>query len=257
MPRKQREIQFFPEGIAWDSSPYEPRSYILTHDPPLKSHANKLKTPQQTSFSSFGGIEWHTPRWWLVSFPPTPNWCIAFHKWAAQLPFPIKTSRQISFPASRYLRDGFKIRLTRLPCLKAILLSFPRLRNIETLSNLLRSVLLLSPGKWYFISPIMHADVATQAAGCQPLYQGDDDEARLHIKVGGWVSSLMCVCVCVRVYLQDSYIVCKCVCVCLSFCFFGLVYVAMFVCVCVHKCVFVVFWCRLSVCPWFCVCVCG
>ncbi|KAM9719849.1 DNA ligase 1-like [Menidia menidia] len=44
-----------------------------------------------------------------------------------------------------------------------------RLRNIETLSNLFRSVLLLSP--------------ATQAAGCQPLYQGDD-EARLHIKGG-------------------------------------------------------------------------
>nr|XP_019958001.1 PREDICTED: DNA ligase 1 [Paralichthys olivaceus] len=57
-----------------------------------------------------------------------------------------------------------------------------RLRNIETLSNLLRSVLLLSPGKWCFISPIMHADVATRAAGCQPLYQGDDDEARSHIK---------------------------------------------------------------------------
>lgn len=122
--------------------------------------------------------------------PALCTWCIAFH-----IPFPIKTFRQISFPASQYLQDGFKIRLTRLPCLKAIPLSFSRLRNIETLSNLFRSVLLLSPGKWYFISPIMHADVATQAAGCQPLYQEDDDEARLHIKVGGWLSSLMCVCV--------------------------------------------------------------
>lgn len=37
----------------------------------------------------------------------------------------------------------------------------------------------------------MHADVAAQAAGYQPLYQGNDGVARLHIKVGGWVGSLM------------------------------------------------------------------
>lgn len=112
-----------------------------------------------------------------------------FHKWTLHLPpkplFPIKTCRLISFPTYQYLRDGLKIRLTRLPCLTAILLSFPRLRNIETLSNLFRSVLLLSPGKCYFISAIMHPDVAIQAAGCQPLYQGDDVDASLHTKVGG------------------------------------------------------------------------
>ena len=184
------------------------------------------------------------------SFPTRCNWSIAFHKWTVhlptQLPFPIKTSRQISFPASQYLLEGFKIRLTRLPCLSAIPLSFSRLRNIETLSNLFRSVLLLSPGKWYFISPIMHADVATQAAGCQPLYQGDDDEARLHIKVGGWVSSLMCVCVCVCVC------VC-CVCGWAYTCGIPIVCVSVFVCVSgvcirVHVCVSVSLhvW---SVCP--------
>lgn len=151
----------------------------------------------------------------------------------------MKTSRQISFPASQYLPGGFKIRLTCLPCLKAVPLSFSRLRNIETLSNLFRSVLLLSPGKWCFIAPIMHADVATQAAGCQPLYQGDDDEARLHIKVGGWVS--WCVweqipvglrwCVCVLVCL---FFVCACVCVylvvCCCVCTFMFVWV--FLCMC-------------------------
>ena len=176
------------------------------------------------------------------NFPTRCNWSIAFHKWTVhlptQLPFPIKTSRQISFPASQYLLEGFKICLTRLPCLSAIPLSFSRLRNIETLSNLFRSVLLLSPGKWYFISPIMHADVATQAAGCQPLYQGDDDEARLHIKVGGWVSSLMCVlCVRMSIYLWDS----NCVCVSVFVCVSG-------VCIRVHVCVSVSLhvW---SVCP--------
>lgn len=176
-------------------------------------------------------------------FPSHFYWCIVFHKWTVhllpQLPFPIKTPRQISFPASRYLQDGFKIRLTRLPCLKAIPLSFSRLRNIETLSNLFRSVLLLSPGKWYFISPIMHADVATQAAGCQPLYQGDDDEARLHIKVGGWVSSMVCVCLCVRVYTCGIPMMCVCVCVYL---FSWLV----FVCECMWSCLCL----SLSVCVW-------
>lgn len=144
----------------------------------------------------------------------------------------MKTSRQISFPASQYLPGGFKIRLTCLPCLKAVPLSFSRLRNIETLSNLFRSVLLLSPGKWCFIAPIMHADVATQAAGCQPLYQGDDDEARLHIKVGGWVSwcvrantcgtPMMCVCIGLSIF-------CLCVCVCV----FGGVLLCLYVHVCV------------------------
>lgn len=166
----------------------------------------------------------------------------------------MKTSRQISFPASQYLPGGFKIRLTCLPCLKAVPLSFSRLRNIETLSNLFRSVLLLSPGKWCFIAPIMHADVATQAAGCQPLYQGDDDEARLHIKVGGWVS--WCVweqipvglrwCVCVLVCL---FFVCACVCVCIWWC------VSVSVRSCLCECFFACVWPCLSTRPWFCVCV--
>lgn len=206
-------------------------------------------------------------------FPPHCSWCIAFHKWTVhqplEVPFPIKTSRQISFPASQYLQDSFKIRLTRLPCLKAIPLSFPRLRNIETLSNLFRSVLLLSPGKWYFISPIMHADVATQAAGSQPLYQGDDAVARSHIKVGGWVSSLMCVCVCTC----GIPVMCMCLFYCVSepLCFWLVlpvsdlyltVAVCVFVCVtrvCVCVCMFrFVFGCfAVSERVFLCLCMCG
>lgn len=52
----------------------------------------------------------------------------------------------------------------------------------------------------------MHADAAMQAAGCQPVYQGDDYEARLHIKVGEHIGSLCvcwCVLVCMRLYLWD------------------------------------------------------
>lgn len=128
-----------------------------------------------------------------------------------------------------------------------------RLRNIETLSNLFRSVMLLSPGKWCFITPIMHADVATQAAGCQPLYQGDDDEARLHIKVcGGGMSQFICVSVCV----------CANTCEAMTMCLFWCVYLPVFF-MCAYrlvlKCVSEWFLCVLpcvclSICLQVCVC---
>lgn len=201
-------------------------------------------------FLSFEDIEEKLSRWWLVWWlPPTAIDVQRFiNELLTCLPtfhFRLKPIDISHFLPPRIYRMGFKIRLTRLPWLKAILLSFSRLRNIETLSNLFRSVLLLSPGKWYFISPIMHADVATQAAGCQPLYQGDDDEARLHIKVGGWVSSLMCVCVrwCVYEHVPVGFQwgVCEPL-------FFGCCWVLcghVFVCVCL--CVRVCF-CSVSVC---------
>lgn len=55
----------------------------------------------------------------------------------------------------------------------------------------------------------MHADVAIQAAGFQPLYQGDDVDARLHTKRTSAD-------VCMRMWESDG--VCVCCSACVSLC---------------------------------------
>lgn len=62
-----------------------------------------------------------------------------------------------------------------LLALTTVLLSLSRLRNIETLSNFFRSVLLLSPGKRRFSAPLARARVSTCTRGSNVCVVLPDD----------------------------------------------------------------------------------